>query len=168
VSFALSLPLAAGAVALAAVALVSRRRHAGALSLAGMGVLAAALLLVGGFPGLAVAALAVTLGVAAAGLVVGGRLSEVEARVPPENPRGPWLLAFVSSALLALARGLGLLAADWPAPPGQVAMLAPGVPEPVGAGEREAAALTEWALAALAVAAALALAAFAPRPEEER
>ena len=156
-NLAIALALAAGAVAFAALALVARQRASGAALLACMGVLVAALLLGMGYAGLAVAALAATLGVAAAGLVVGRGLSEVETQEGLETPRGPWLLAFVASALLALALGIGLLVVDWPAGAGD------GVP---GAVSPPAPALVEWALAALGVATAVALTAFAPRREE--
>ena len=159
----LTLVLAVGAVALAALALVARQRASGAALLACMGVVVAALLLGMGYAGLAVAALAATLGVAAAGLVVGRRLSEVETQEVLENPRGPWLLAFVSSALLALAVGLGLLVVDWPAGPAAgISAVGDGAS---GSAVDGSATLMEWALAALGVATALALAAFAPRAE---
>jgi hypothetical protein len=154
------LALAGGAVALAALALVARERASGAAMLACMGVLVAALLLGTGYAGLAVAALAATLGVAGAGLVVGRGLSEIETQEVLENPRGPWLLAFISSALLALALGIGLLVVDWPV--GGVG----GGTEPTAAADGSAA-LVDWALASLGVATALALAAFAPRGEED-
>jgi len=156
-NLAIALALAAGAVVFAALALVARQRASGAALLACMGVLVAALLLGMGYAGLAVAALAATLGVAAAGLVVGRGLSEVETQEVLETPRGPWLLAFVATALLALALGIGLLVVDWPAGAGD------GV---AGAASPPAPALVEWALAALGVATAVALTAFAPRRGE--
>jgi hypothetical protein len=170
-NLALTLALAAGAVALAALALVARHRASGAALLACMGVLVAALLLSLGYAGLAVAALAATLGTAAAGLVAGRGLSEVETQEVLESPRGPWLLASVASALLALAVGVGLLVVDWPAASLTALGAAGGAAGDSRAGAAAlpdgTSALLEWSLAALGAATALALAAFAPRRGEE-
>ncbi len=165
-NLALTLPLAAGAVVLAAVSLAGRRPFSGAIALAGMGAVVAALLAAEGFAGLAVAALAAVWGVAAAGLVVGRRLSEVEAQESAAPARGPWVLALIASAILALSLMLGVLVVDWPGARLAVSSAQGAGTAGVGA-DRDAARLCEWALAALGAAAALVLAAFAPRTKEE-
>jgi hypothetical protein len=169
VNLALVLPLAAGTVLLAGLGLAVRAPFAGSAALAGMGVLVGALLLSDGYAGLAVAALGVVWGVAAAGLVVARRLTEAEAQGEEEASRGPWALAFVASALLTLAFGLGVVVVDWPAAGAALlAATAPGSALPAALGPPPGGDLVaEWALAALGIAVALALSAFAPRAREE-
>lgn len=149
--------LGIAAAAFAGLALISRRNFAAAAALAGMGTLVAALLVVSGLPELGVTALACAWGVAAAGLVVGRTLSDVDARSRHGAPRGPWLLAFASSLLIVAALGLAILAVDWPGAHGPTAPSTnPG-----------SLSLAGWALAALGVACSLALAAYSPGGESE-
>lgn len=147
----------AGALALAfaSTALGTRRLFASAVGLAAFGASVSVVFLSAGFTGVAAAALAGSWGVAGAGLVVGWNLSRVES---PEEAgrRGPWVLAMASSAILAGALGLGVLAVDWPAAPAVPAVAGPEAP---------AGALEAWGLAALALAAAGALVSFSPRED---
>jgi hypothetical protein len=146
--------LVAGAAALgfAGASLVTRRIFARAGALAACGASVSLLFLVAGAPGLGAVALAGSWGIAGAGLVVGWNLSHVES---PEEAgrRGPWVLAFASTAILIAALGLGLLVVDWPKELRATAAHA-------AQGSMEG-----WALAVLALAAALALACFSPRED---
>lgn len=147
--------LLAGAAALgfAATSLGTRRLFASATALAACGASTSLLFLIAGEPGLAAVALAGSWGIAGAILVVGWNLSRVESS-EEAGRRGPWILAFASTAILIAALGLGLLAVDWP----RGAILhAPSAPA--------RSSIEGWALAALALASALALACFSPRED---
>jgi hypothetical protein len=146
----------AAALALAATSLVTRRLFASATALAACGASVSLVFLVAGEPGLGAVALAGSWGIAGAGLLVGWNLSRVES---PEEAgrRGPWVLAFASTAILIAALGLGLLAVDWP----KASSLAVHASSP-----RET--IEGWAVAALAFAGALCLACFSPREDGGR
>jgi hypothetical protein len=152
VSSPLLLAVAVLTVACAVVAMITRRLHLGGGALVGAGAGAGTLLFLTGEPGLGVAALACTWGVAAAGQVVGHTVSRIENHRP--RKRAPWLVALLSSAILVASLGLGVGAVDWVDSPQR----SDGHGEEAGRGA--------WALAVLGVAAALALARFAPRTED--
>jgi hypothetical protein len=152
VSSPVVLAIAVLTVACAVVAMITRRLHLGGGALVGVGAGAGTLLFLTGEPGLGVAALACTWGVAAAGQVVGQTVSRIENHRP--RRRAPWLVALFSSAILAASLGLGVGAVDWAESPQR------------SAGDREEAGRGAWALGILGVAAALALARLAPRTED--
>jgi len=148
------LAIAVLTVVCAVVAMITRRLHLGGGAMVGVGAGAGTLLFLTGEPGLGVAALACTWGVAAAGQVVGQTVLRAESHRDVSRRRAPWLVALLATAILAASLGLGVGAVDWADSPDH------------SAGRQEEAGRGAWALAVLGVAAALALARFAPRAED--
>lgn len=148
------LAIAVLTVICALVAMITRRLHLGGGALVGVGAGAGTLLFLTGEPGLGVAALACTWGVAAAGQVVGQTVLRAESRREVPRRRAPWLVALLAAAILAASLGLGVGAVDWADSPQRTT------------GQREESGRSAWALAILGVAAALALARLAPRMED--
>ena len=145
--------IAVATVFFAWVGLRTPRLHFGGAAIALMGAGVSALFFLLGYPGLGIAAIAASWGVAAAGQVVASVVLRAERR--ETRPREPWVVALFATGTLVGALTLVIAAVDWSAAPAAVVL-----PVPI-----ETVELAGWALSLLAVAAAIALATLAPKRE---
>ena len=152
----LMIALGSTTVLITLVALLLRRAHLGAVAfaLAGLGI--AALFFLLGFPGLGLATLACSWGVASAAPVVTQVVSRAELTAGKEPAHEPRLVALFATITLVTALALGVAAVDWPVPE-RITVGGLGISDPEWGA---------WVLVLLGVAAALSLASLAPRNED--